>query len=92
MSDLKCSSWNIAAVNNNPFEYWITHPGKAAITPVVQECKTLLPALLVVPFSFMFMLAHITPCLDPTTTRFCAPSPPITTPRILPFRTIRPKV
>jgi len=26
MSDLKCSSWNIAAVNNNPFEYWISHP------------------------------------------------------------------
>ena len=25
---LKCASWNIAAVNNNPFEYWITHPGE----------------------------------------------------------------
>lgn len=25
-SALKCMTWNIAAVNNNPFEYWITHP------------------------------------------------------------------
>jgi len=25
-SPLKTASWNIAAVNNNPFEYWITHP------------------------------------------------------------------
>mmetsp|Transcript_4165 Transcript_4165/g.7391 ORF Transcript_4165/g.7391 Transcript_4165/m.7391 type:complete len:603 (-) Transcript_4165:13-1821(-) len=23
---LKVASWNVAAVNNNPFEYWITHP------------------------------------------------------------------
>lgn len=23
---LKTLSWNVAAVNNNPFEYWITHP------------------------------------------------------------------
>lgn len=23
---LKVVSWNVAAVNNNPFEYWITHP------------------------------------------------------------------
>ena len=22
----RCVTWNIAAVNNNPFEYWITHP------------------------------------------------------------------
>ena len=22
---LKVVSWNIAAINNNPFEYWITH-------------------------------------------------------------------
>ena len=19
-------SWNVAAINNNPFEYWLTHP------------------------------------------------------------------
>ena len=23
---LSCVTWNIAAVNNNPFEYWMTHP------------------------------------------------------------------
>ena len=22
---LRLATWNIAAVNNNPFEYWITH-------------------------------------------------------------------
>lgn len=26
---LKVASWNIAAVNNNPFEYWITHDDAA---------------------------------------------------------------
>ena len=25
-SPLRVSTWNIAAVNNNPFEYWLTHP------------------------------------------------------------------
>eukprot|EP00316_Scyphosphaera_apsteinii_P000891 CAMPEP_0119322314 /NCGR_PEP_ID=MMETSP1333-20130426/57818_1 /TAXON_ID=418940 /ORGANISM="Scyphosphaera apsteinii, Strain RCC1455" /LENGTH=537 /DNA_ID=CAMNT_0007329509 /DNA_START=125 /DNA_END=1738 /DNA_ORIENTATION=+ len=25
-AELKMLTWNIAAVNNNPFEYWITHP------------------------------------------------------------------
>eukprot|EP00913_Durusdinium_trenchii_P018293 g17186.t1 len=25
---LRVLSWNVAAVNNNPFEYWITHPKK----------------------------------------------------------------
>lgn len=23
---LRVASWNVAAINNNPFEYWITHP------------------------------------------------------------------
>ena len=23
------ATWNIAAINNNPFEYWITHDDKA---------------------------------------------------------------
>jgi hypothetical protein len=27
--DLKIASWNIAAINNNPFEYWITHDDQA---------------------------------------------------------------
>ena len=22
---LRVATWNIAAINNNPFEYWITH-------------------------------------------------------------------
>ena len=22
---LRCITWNLAAINNNPFEYWITH-------------------------------------------------------------------
>ena len=26
---LKIATWNIAAVNNNPFEYWITHSDPA---------------------------------------------------------------
>jgi hypothetical protein len=26
---LKTATWNIAAVNNNPFEYWITHEDDA---------------------------------------------------------------
>jgi len=26
---LRVASWNVAAVNNNPFEYWITHPNPA---------------------------------------------------------------
>ena len=26
-SGLQVMTWNIAAVNNNPFEYWITMPG-----------------------------------------------------------------
>ncbi|CAK0853329.1 unnamed protein product [Prorocentrum cordatum] len=26
---LRTVSWNVAAVNNNPFEYWITHPNPA---------------------------------------------------------------
>ena len=28
-SALKMVTWNIAAVNNNPFEYWLTHPDPA---------------------------------------------------------------
>ena len=24
--ELRVATWNVAAVNNNPFEYWITHP------------------------------------------------------------------
>ena len=28
-SKLKTATWNIAAVNNNPFEYWITHEDDA---------------------------------------------------------------
>lgn len=28
-SDLQIASWNIAAINNNPFEYWITHDDEA---------------------------------------------------------------
>jgi len=28
-SKLKTATWNIAAVNNNPFEYWITHEDEA---------------------------------------------------------------
>jgi len=26
---LRATTWNIAAVNNNPFEYWVTHPDPA---------------------------------------------------------------
>ena len=26
VASLSVVTWNIAAVNNNPFEYWITHP------------------------------------------------------------------
>ena len=26
---LVCSTWNLAAINNNPFEYWITHDDEA---------------------------------------------------------------
>lgn len=26
--DLKAVTWNMAAINNNPFEYWITHKDK----------------------------------------------------------------
>ena len=26
---LKAATWNIAAVNNNPFEYWVTYPDEA---------------------------------------------------------------
>ena len=25
---LKAATWNIAAVNNNPFDYWVTYPDK----------------------------------------------------------------
>ena len=28
-SKLKTATWNIAAVNNNPFEYWVTHEDAA---------------------------------------------------------------
>ena len=28
-SKLKTATWNIAAVNNNPFEYWVTHDDAA---------------------------------------------------------------
>lgn len=27
--DLRAITWNVAAVNNNPFEYWITHDDPA---------------------------------------------------------------
>lgn len=26
--NLRVVTWNIAAVNNNPFEYWITHQSR----------------------------------------------------------------
>ena len=25
MSTINVATWNVAAINNNPFEYWITH-------------------------------------------------------------------
>ena len=28
-ADLHVATWNIAAINNNPFEYWITHDDPA---------------------------------------------------------------
>jgi hypothetical protein len=38
-SSLKLATWNIAAINNNPFEYWITHddPAYAALMQFVQN-------------------------------------------------------
>eukprot|EP00960_Hanusia_phi_P043756 756237-Hanusia_phi.AAC.3 len=27
--DIAVATWNVAAVNNNPFEYWVTHPDPA---------------------------------------------------------------
>ena len=27
--ELRVATWNVAAVNNNPFEYWVTHPDPA---------------------------------------------------------------
>lgn len=27
--DISIATWNVAAVNNNPFEYWVTHPDPA---------------------------------------------------------------
>ena len=38
-SVLKLATWNIAAINNNPFEYWITHddPKYNALMKSVQE-------------------------------------------------------
>ena len=32
MGKLTTLSWNMAAINNNPFEYWLTHPDKAYST------------------------------------------------------------
>ena len=30
-TQLNVATWNIAAVNNNPFEYWITHNDPAYV-------------------------------------------------------------
>ena len=29
--DITAATWNLAAVNNNPFEYWITHDDPAYV-------------------------------------------------------------
>jgi len=38
-ADLNVATWNIAAINNNPFEYWITHddPAYNKMMDAVQE-------------------------------------------------------
>ena len=28
ISTINVATWNVAAINNNPFEYWITHSDK----------------------------------------------------------------
>ena len=43
LSDINVVTWNIAAVNNNPFEYWITPPaGKngASYSKLMQDVET----------------------------------------------------
>eukprot|EP00929_Paragymnodinium_shiwhaense_P036756 TRINITY_DN19673_c0_g1_i1.p1 TRINITY_DN19673_c0_g1~~TRINITY_DN19673_c0_g1_i1.p1 ORF type:complete len:534 (-),score=94.69 TRINITY_DN19673_c0_g1_i1:397-1998(-) len=39
LTRLRTVTWNVAAVNNNPFEYWITHPNPAydALMQKVEE-------------------------------------------------------
>ena len=38
---LRIASWNIAAINNNPFEYWITHPS-AGYNKLMQDVQVFL--------------------------------------------------
>jgi len=37
--DLVCVTWNVAAINNNPFEYWVTHDN-AAYLELMEDVQT----------------------------------------------------
>lgn len=38
-NELVCVTWNVAAINNNPFEYWVTHDN-AAYLQLMEEVQT----------------------------------------------------
>jgi hypothetical protein len=42
-SRLTCVTWNVAAVNNNPFEYWVTHDD-AAYLQLMQDVQAFIDA------------------------------------------------
>lgn len=41
--ELTVASWNIAAINNNPFEYWITH-NDAAYNKLMTDVQNFIDA------------------------------------------------
>mmetsp|Transcript_8082 Transcript_8082/g.17509 ORF Transcript_8082/g.17509 Transcript_8082/m.17509 type:complete len:534 (-) Transcript_8082:158-1759(-) len=56
---LKVATWNIAAVNNNPFEYWVTHDS-AEYDKLMSDVETFLenPGANDIPIEHIFTDAH----------------------------------
>jgi hypothetical protein len=53
---LQVATWNIAAINNNPFEYWITYNEEPAYEKIMTEIENFLesPGEKDVPVSAVF--------------------------------------
>jgi hypothetical protein len=41
---LQVSTWNVAAINNNPFEYWITYDENPAYEKIMSDIEAFLEA------------------------------------------------
>lgn len=53
---LQVSTWNVAAINNNPFEYWITYDENPAYEKIMSDIEAFLenPGAQDVPVSQVF--------------------------------------